>query len=845
MNKRFSVILLFLLMAVTMMAQQPKGTIQGKVTDKNNRPLDLVNVAVIGMPGGTSTNTSGDYSLDVPANAFVKVAFSYVGYEREIYTIRLKAGEERELNVLLLENQEVMPTATIEGKRTGDQGMEKLPPKLTVEIPTVSGNAVEELVKRTALGVSSSNELSSQYSVRGGNYDENLVYVNDVEIYRPFLVSSGEQEGLSFLNSDLVEEIRFSAGGFDAKYGDKMSSVLDITYKDPQHSEYGFQASLLGGSAFAQDVNEQKTLSYIAGIRYKTNQYVLNSLETSGEYQPTFLDFQGLVHWKPTALVHISLLGNISDNTYEMVPESRETRFGTLNEALRFKVYFDGREIDRFRTYNTALTFRYLPSDELNLQLIGAVYRADESETYDIQGQYWLDELETDLGDDDFASAGLNRGVGTYLNHARNYLTANVFSIKHVGSFLNEKWNLHWGLKAQREIIDDEMWEWTMLDSAGFSLPHTPDNIGNMFPFTPDNDLEINELIISESTLTSNRYTGHLQNKWNFGDSTEYNLTTGVRFHHWTLNGEWLVSPRLALDVAPNWKSDISYRLAAGIYYQPPFFREMRGFNGQLNTDIKAQRSIHIVAGQYWNFDAWGRPFRFATEVYYKHLDNLIPYEVDNVRLRYFADNMAHGYATGIDMKVNGEFVKGIQSYAGLSVMQTQEDIEGDFYYDYYNADGELIVPGITLDETAVDSVRHEPGYVPRPTDRRVNFTLFFQDYLPKNPTYKMHLNMVFGTGLPFGPPSHERYKDTLRMPPYRRVDIGFSKQLLSEKSKLKAGSPFRHFETIWLTVEVFNLLQNNNTVSYLWISDINNRQYAIPKYLTSRRINVRLVARF
>ncbi len=829
--------------APVVMAQQPTGMVYGRVSSSEGFKLPYVNIAVIGKPGGTTTDKEGFYSLEIPANALVKVAFSYVGYKREIFTIRMEAGEKRELDVVLQPVQSSMDTTTVYGKRTGSGGLVKLPPREASHIPTPSGNAVEEMVKRMGLGVYSRSELSSQYSVRGGNFDENLVYVNGIEIYRPFLVSSGEQEGLSFINPDLVEEIKFSAGGFDARYGDKMSSVLDITYKEPEEFKAGVQMSLLGAGGYVQDATGNDKLSYITGVRYKTNQYMLNSLQTSGEYQPTFLDFQGLIHWKPTPLFHISLLGNIADNKYNMVPQTRETRFGTLNEALRFRVYFDGEETDRFRTYNTALTFRYKLPDGVDLRLIAAGYRANESETYDIRGQYWLDELETDMGDDDFASAGLTRGVGTYMNHARNYLLAHVFSIKHMGSLINEKWNLHWGLNAQREIIDDKMWEWTMLDSAGYSLPHPPDNIGGT---TAYRFLEMDELIISESSLVSNRYSGYLQNKWELGnDISEYYLTTGIRAQYWTLNREWLVSPRLALDIRPDWENDVTYRLAAGLYYQPPFFRELRGFDGQTNKDIEAQRSIHFVAGQYWNFKAWGRPFRFATEVYYKHLDNLIPYEVDNVRLRYFADNMAHGYATGIDMKVNGEFVEGVESYAGLSIMQTQEDIEGDFYYDYYNSDGELIVPGFSLDDTPVDSVRQEPGYVPRPTDRRVNFNLYFQDYLPKFPSYKMHLNLVFGTGIPFGPPSHERYLDTLRMPPYRRVDIGFSKELLTEGRQIKAGSPLRHFESVWVSVEIFNLLQNNNTISYMWISDISNRRYAIPRYLTSRRINVKLVARF
>ncbi|MFO8055366.1 MAG: carboxypeptidase-like regulatory domain-containing protein [Bacteroidales bacterium] len=845
MKNRCFLISLLLLISLSVMAQQPQGVIYGKVVDENRKPLELVHVAVIGKTEGTYTDENGQYELDMPANALVKVAFSYLGFRREIFTLQLQAGQRRRINVQLKRAQTDLPGAVIETRRRNDPGMVTIPPKVATEIPAASGNAVEELVKRTGLGVSASSELSSQYSVRGGNYDENLVYVNDIEIYRPFLVSSGEQEGLSFINSDLVKKIEFSAGGFEAKYGDKMSSVLDITYKDPSKFEAGFQTSLLGASAYVQDASSSRTFSYVAGIRYKTSRYMLNALETSGEYQPSFFDFQGLMHFKPGENFRISLLTNVSENNYEMIPESRETRFGTLEEALQFRVYFDGREQDRFRTMNTALSFRYTPTDPLELKLIASLYNADEAETFDIRGQYWLDELETDLGADDFGSAALNRGVGTYQNHARNYLQAKVFALKHVGSYQDgSSRNLHWGLKVQREMIEDEMWEYTMLDSAGYALPRPPDVPGDTQ--SSKEYLEMKELITSETDLASTRISGHLQNQWDFGnDSLEYQLTAGVRFQHWSMNDELLLSPRASLDIIPAWKHDITYRLAAGIYYQPPFFREMRDFNGEINPDIKAQRSVHIVAGQYWNFQAWNRPFRFATELYYKQLDNLIPYEVENVRIRYYARNIAHGYATGIDFKVNGEFVPGLQSWAGLSLMSTRENIEGDQYYVYYNDEGEQIYPGYSSNNTPADSSLKKPGYVPRPTDRRVNFNVYFQDFLPRNPAYKMHLNLVFGTGLPFGPPSHERYKDTLRMKPYRRVDIGFSRQIKGKDQQLSAKSPFRNFKSIWITLEVFNLLQNNNTISYMWISDAENRQYAIPKYLTSRRINLRLVARF
>lgn len=848
MKKNGLFILILLVCARGINAQQQTGVVYGTVFNEDSVPQELVHVAVMGMPDGTSTDNEGKYRLDIPAGSMLNLAFSFQGYRREMLMVQLEPGKEQELNVYLKPIETQLPPVEIVTKRPQREGLEVIPVKVAAEIPTVSGSAIEELVKRTGLGVSASSELSSQYSVRGGNYDENLVYVNNIQIYRPFLISSGEQEGLSFLNPDLVESVTFSSGGFDAKYGDKMSSVLDITYKDPAAFEAGFEGSLLGGSVYAQDVNAKRTFSYVAGLRYKTNRYLLNAMQTSGEYQPSYIDFQALIRWKPSPVFHISWLGSISDNQYEMIPESRETRFGTLDEALRFRVFFDGQEVDRFRAYNTALTFHFEPSKHLNLDLIASAYVADEWETYDIQGQYWLEELETDLGADDFGGAGLTRGVGTYLNHARNLLTASVINLKHIGSYTRagQNLNLNWGLEVQQETIDDQMWEWTMLDSAGYALPRPPDSIGYQPPYSPQRDLEMYEFVNSEAQLSSIRTAAHIQNSWVFDtDSMKYEFTGGLRFQHWSLNDELLFSPRAALVITPLWERDVSYRLAAGVYYQPPFFREMRGFDGSINTNLKAQRSIHLVAGQYWNFYAWGRPFRFVTEAYYKKLDNLVPYEVDNVTIRYFAENNAEGYATGLDMKVNGEFVKGLQSYAGLSVMQTKENILDDFYYLYYNDEGEQIIPGFTTNNVPVDSTRFEPGYIPRPSDRRVNFSLFFQDFLPGNPTYKMHLNLVYGTGLPFGPPTRERYKDTLRMPPYQRVDIGFSKQLKGKNQQVSQSNPLRHFQSVWLSLEVFNLLQNNNTISYMWISDVQNRQYAIPRYLTSRRVNLRLVASF
>lgn len=842
-RKLFIFIFAFVCIAQTLWSQE-KALIYGKVTNDYNNPLDLVNVTIFGEPGGTITNRKGKYTFYIPANKENKVVFSFIGYKKEEFLITLEPGQKKELNVTLQLEASQLPDFKVVEKYVNSGNIVKVNPKSADKIPSLSGG-VESLIK-TLPGVSSSNELSSQYNVRGGNFDENLVYVNDVQVYRPFLIRSGEQEGLSFINSELVSSISFSAGGFDAKYGDKMSSVLDIKYKDPYEFGGSASISLLGASAHIEGASANQRYTYLVGVRRKSNQYVLNSLETEGDYQPTFTDVQMLTSYDISEHLEMSFLGNYSKNQYKVVPEKRETNFGTLSEAYRLTVYFDGQEVDDFETMLGAVTFKYNPSNKLNLKFIASAFRTQESETYDIMGQYWLDEVETSLGQDDFGNKKQNFGIGTYIDHARNYLTADVLSLEHKGTRSSEKQVWNWGIKYNNESIDDKLSEWKMTDSAGYSLPHYQDSVGYTDPsLQPDRQIELSEHLIAENILSSNRISGYIQNKWLWKyPSHNISLTTGVRSSFWDLNEEITFSPRSSLVIDPKWKRDFHFRLAAGVYHQPAFYRELRHFDGTLNKDIKAQSSMHFVLGSDYSFTSWGRPFKYTTEVYYKYLDNLIPYEIDNVRVRYYADNLSHGYATGIDMKVNGEFVHDIESWASLSLMLTQEDIEGDYYYKYFNESGKEITRE-TESQVVVDSTRVTPGYIPRPTDRRFNFSMFFQDYLPSNPTYKMNLNFIYGSGLPFGPPSFERYKDTLRMPPYFRVDIGFSKQLAGENIKTSSKSIFRHFESLWVSFEVFNLLQSNNTISYLWIKDIYDRQWAIPNYLTSRRFNIKLTAKF
>ncbi len=810
---------------------QEKATVYGRVTDEYGRPLEFVNVAISGLSGGTTTDTKGRYELDVPANRSVYLAFSFVGYEKQVEEINLQAGEKIRIDKMMIQTSTVLPTYQVEDNKIRTTNLKRIDPKVAVNVPT-SSDRIATLIK-TQPGVASSNELSSQYSVRGGNFDENLVYVNDIEIYRPFLVRSGQQEGLSFVNSDLVSSLLFSAGGFDAKYGDKMSSVLDLQYKKPTQFGGSFSASLLGGSAHLEGTlgkKEQKVkpFTYLMGVRYKTTQYLLNSLETKGDYQPTFVDVQGLFTYAVSKKLEFSFLGNIARNKYQLVPESRETDFGTVQQAQRLTIYFDGQEVDDYLTYLGGFTTTYLPDKRTRLKLIFSGYNSQESENYDVQGQYWIGRIENDLGSENFGDVVESQGVGSYLEHARNNLDLRVFNVAHKGTLEIGNNLVQWGVKYQHENIDDRMNEWVLIDSAGYSLPRPPDSVGYTDPNAqPDNPFNLYDLIQTRANLVSNRYTAYIQNSWNaIVDTAKFTLTAGVRANYWDYNQQLVVSPRATLSYKPDWKRDILFRLSAGVYYQPPFYRELKDLDGTINPDQKAQSSYHFVAASDWNFKAWDRPFKFVTEVYYKYLANLVPYLVDNVRIRYYSFDQSVGYSAGVDFKVNGEFVRGVESWASLSFLSTKEDIKGDYYI---NSEGKRV----------------EPGYIPRPTDQHVQFSIFFQDYLPMNPTYKMSLTLLFGSSLPFGPPNSPKYQHTLRMPPYRRVDIGFSKELIGAHSRFNPKSPFRFFKTMWVTAEVLNLLQVNNTVSYIWVTDIYGRQYAVPNYLTPRQLNIKLVAEF
>jgi hypothetical protein len=838
---RYFLALFFLITWSFAAVGQNKATITGKVTDSTKKPLLGVNISIFGKPGGVASDEKGNYELKVDAG-LIEVVFSSIGFIPYRETLTITPGQVVTINPVMIISATPLPAVEIKDEQFRRGTFTRIDPRTASQIPNVSGSF--EAVLKSMPGVVSNNELSSQYAVRGGNYDENLVYVNDIEIYRPLLVRSGQQEGLSFINSDLVSQINFSAGGFEANYGDKLSSVLDIKYKKPMEFGGSAYASLLGGGLHLEGVSKNKKTGYLLGARYKSNQYLFKSLETKGEYKPSFADVQGLFTWDIDSNTELSVLGNFSFNKYQIIPENRETEFGTINEALRLTIYFDGQEIDEYRTMTGAVSFTRKLTDSLKIKFIASAYRSNESESFDIQGQYFIDELEKDIGSDNFGDVAFNRGVGTYIQHARNDLEATVVNFEHKGYLDRAKSQLQWGARFQHELIDDYVSEWEYIDSAEYALPHPPDNIGG--PGDPNQLVLMQEVIKTNESISSYRISGYLMHNYFWGDKTKYVLNTGVRANYWNLNEETVISPRVNFTIKPTWTRNLSFRVAAGFYYQPPFYRELRDFDGTVNKDVKAQRSIHLIGGADYVFLSWGREFKLVTEVYYKHLDNLVPYKIDNLRIRYFANNESKGYATGIDLRINGEFVEGIESWASVSVLKTAEDLKDDFYYTYYNSDGDVIVPGYTFNNVAVDSVKSTPGYIDRPTDQRFTFSLFFQDYLPKFPTFKMNMTLVYGTGLPFGPPGRTKYKDKLRFPDYRRVDIGFSKILIDEDSRKEYRMKFANkIKYLSVGMEVFNLLQVNNTVSYLWVTDVTNRRYAVPNYLSARTLNVKVQARF
>lgn len=791
------------------------ATLQGRVMNERGRALDAATVAVEGTTTGITTNEKGQYTLQVQAGAPIKVVFSYSGFLAEKKEITLTAGETKTLDIRLKKVDKELTGVTVKGERGNDIGSVKLDPTKSSLLPTVGfGDGINAMIKTM---VGSNNELTSQYNVRGGNYDENLVYVNDFEIYRPFLTRSGQQEGMSFVNADLVSGVNFSVGGFQSKYGDKMSSVLDVTYKRPKQFGGRAVASLLGASLSLEGASKNEKLTYLIGLRHKSNQYLLKSQPTKGIYNPSFTDVQFLLNYRFNQKWDIEAIGNYARNRFSFIPEESTSSFGLINKAYQLRMFYNGSEIDQFDSRFGGLSTTFRPNDKLKLKLLASGFQTNEKETYDINGEYLLGELETDLGKESFGQVKTYLGTGIIHNYARNYLKVNVGNLAHRGSYSGNLHFIQWGLDAILTNIEDKLYEWERRDSAGFTQPYNP------------NKLELTRFYRSGATFDYMRYSGFLQDNFRFNDSLDLTISLGVRFNYSTLNNEFLASPRMQVSYKPKWRTNMVFKMAGGLYQQPNFYREMRDLNGNVNTNLKAQKSYHAVAGLDYNFQAWARPFKMTTEVYYKGLWDLVPYEYDNVRIRYFGKNNSVGYAVGGEVRLYGDLVKDATSWISIGIMKTMEDITDDSVITTNNG----VTTGVTY-----------PGYVPRPADQRFMLGMYFEDYFPKWKNFKMHLNLMYATGLPFGPPDAARYGDTLRLPDYKRVDIGFSTLLLNgAKHKSKVLSSVKNS---WLSLEVFNLLGIQNTLSYTWVQDqTSGKTFAVPNRLTARLINVKLIVDF
>ncbi|MFT7156115.1 MAG: hypothetical protein ACI8Q1_001120 [Parvicella sp.] len=889
------ILYIFSFMLINVLSFGQTATIKGQLLDKGSYvPSGTITIPEIGHT--SRVNSKGEFSIEVPINTNLTFKVNSFGYIKYAKALNLKNGEIRNLKVNLKSSELTEHTVIGIGKDP-NPFTERFEPKDASKIPTPMPNLEDQLVA-TALGVRKNSELSAGYNVRGGNFDENLIYVNGIEIYRPFLARAGQQEGLSFINPYMVDNVVFSAGGFDAKYGDKLSSVMDVTYKDPRKFAATAVTSFTGASLYVQDTINIRS-NYLLGARYHTNAYLLGALDTKGEYKPVFIDIQGMYNSYLTDELRLTLYTSYANNKYRVVPENRETNFGSINEALRFTVFYEGQEVTQFETFMSAASLQKEVNKRMKLTFTTSVFKTQETESFDLLGEYRIDELERNLGSDGFGDVAYNRGVGAFLQHARNELDATVFNFYHKGInvFKQEKGSqikntLEWGAKYQHELVNDKISEWDYLDSARYNIPHNTDSAGYTDPNAqPYQYLVMQHNLKASHLVSSNRATAYVQHRRNWQKPTTYHLIDsivneagkkvvidtviqtnkkfslggGIRGHYWDFNNQLVVSPRFNISFKPAWffvrkneveRRNMTFKLAAGYYYQPPFYREIRNLRGDINPSIRAQKSLHFVGGMNYVYYMWDRPFKLVSEIYYKHLTDIIPYELDNVRIRYYGENNAKGYATGIDFKINGEFIKDVESFFSLSFLQTKEDILDDFYYNTFNSDGEKIIPGYTPNDLATDSVRIEPGYIPRPTDQFVSFAMMFQDQMPEEwntekvrwSTFKVNLNMIFASRLPYGPPGEERYKDTIRSSNYRRVDIGFSKDIIhdhTDRSKFGKNSVLHHVDKMWISLEVFNLLDITNTTNYNWIKDVTGRQYSIPNTLTSRRLNLKLVVQF
>jgi len=811
--------LLTLLLPLYTLAQT--ATVNGVILDEGNFPLQAVNIKT--LLSGISTNENGFYEITVPANTNVTLVYSHVSHKNVTVTVNLKNGEIFEFNPILKTDIDQIETIILNGKKRKDvQGIVNIDPETLIKIPGAQAG-VENLLK-TLPGVSGNNELSTQYSVRGGNFDENLVYVNGIEVYRPFLVRSGQQEGLSFINSDLVQNVDFSAGGFQAKYGDKLSSVLDITYKRPKDFGVAADLSLLGGSVAVETSSKDSKFTSITGLRYRDNSLLVNAKETETNYNPIFADLQTYLTYRLTDKFELSFLGNASLNKYNYEPQTRQTNFGTLDNPLALLVFYEGQERDSYQTLFGALQANYELNDNVNLSLIASTYHTTEEEHFDILAQYRLGEVNSNIGDEDLGEVEFSEGIGGQLNHGRNDLDALITTIEHKGTANINDNEVKWSVKYTNEDIRDRLIEWEVIDSAGFSINPPASGGFNQEPYEPDTfPITAFQNVQAKNSTQINRIQAYLQwsKRATLGDADVW-YNAGIRAHNWqvkdaniTGDNQIVISPRAQFTIKPNWEKDMLFRVSGGLYYQPPFYRELRDATGNVQPNVKAQKSAHIVLGNDYSFKMRDRPFKLTTELYYKNLTNVNPYTVENVRIRYAAENNATAYAYGLDMRLNGEFVPGTESWFSFGYLKTEENI-------------------------------NNRGDIARPTDQRLKFAALFQDYVPNLPNFKMYLNLVYNTGLPGGSPSYaDKYEYQSRLPDYKRADIGFQFVIVDNKKQFEHGWK-KPFKDLSFGFEIFNVFDVQNSITNTWVRDVySQRQYAIPNYLTPRVFNIRTTMRF
>ncbi len=816
---------LFLCLLHPALAQNKGAFVSGRLLDENEKPLPGVSVIILGRQTGVTTSDSGTFRIKVPSEKAITLVFSFTGYKTEQRNFLLNPGEQEHIVVRLERGAAVLQQVTVSDQRESHEaGLIRVNPKNAINIPAPVGG-IESLLK---IFVGSNNELTSQYSVRGGNYDENLVYINDFEVFRPYLVNNAQQEGLSIINPELTRSVNFYTGGFQARYGDKMSSALDIQYKNPSSFGGSAYVGLLEQGLHLEGATKDNRFSYLVGVRNRTNSSLLSSQDTKGSYAPGSSDIQTQLGWQFNRHTQLQLLGILSETRFHLVPQSSQltssifSPYYTANLGL--DIAFEGQEKDRYLTNMLGLSLIQQLNPNLRIKWMASRFQDNEQQNYDITGAYLFGDRDFDKSSSTFGQIINPLGAGVYQNYARDHLNITVYNATHKGYWNIDRHFVQWGVSAERQNVNSTLNEFTYQDSAGYSLPYNPG--------VPS----ISGVVQSSDNPGISRFTGYLQDNLLLSDSTGFSLQGGVRYNYNTLNKEFLLSPRLGASWKPrNAAKDIVYHAALGVYDQPPFFREMLRPDGTLNKDLKAQRSWQAVVGFDQNFKMGDRPFRFTTEAYYKQMSRVDPYDINNVHIQYFGLNDAKAYATGIEFRLTGELVKDAESYVSMGFMRSREKIDTS-YYTY------------TLDASnnPIDSVKTKAGWVRRPTDRLFTFGLFLQDYLPTNKNFKGFLNFLYGSNLPFNIPGSLRYRNALTIDPYIRIDVGFSALLLdSEKSNRRSHNPFRNFENIWATLEVFNLIDRANTISYLLIKDFSNTTYAMPNRLTPRLLNLKLVGRF